>query len=165
MTPSAIMTLIITLTARAWDVPIRVMRAEGRAVRWVQARQVAMLLIRTITHVSQERIGQALDRDRTTVIHGIDYITSLAANDPVLRAKIEAIRAEVHAAMDAAGNAPAPDAPAIPSAVCPWANRNMVRQVVSLRGRGMMPGTIATRMGVNVGIVNAVLRETEGAGA
>lgn len=46
------------------------------------ARQVAMYLARTLTDLSLPEIGAALERDHTTVMHGIEATRERLARDP-----------------------------------------------------------------------------------
>ena len=69
---------------------------EGRVTTHVVShlRQDLMWLLRDLTSLSHEKIGDMLDgRDPTTIMNGVDRVTARMASDPQYRARIERARA------------------------------------------------------------------------
>ena len=61
------------------------------------ARQIAMYLCKTLTTMNFSMIARALgNRDRTTVMYGVDKIMASLKNDSVLKADIEAITKDIN---------------------------------------------------------------------
>lgn len=60
-------------------------------------RQIAMYLCKTLTNLNFVMIAKAMgDRDRTTVMYGVDKIMEMAKSDPILKADIEAISKDIN---------------------------------------------------------------------
>lgn len=59
-----------------------------KTVNVVRPRQVVMYLARRLTLKSLPTIGDAMDRDHTTILHGFQLITKLRATDEKLDADI-----------------------------------------------------------------------------
>lgn len=60
-------------------------------------RQIAMYLCKTLTNLNFVMIGKALgNRDRTTVMYGVDKIMEIIKNDYTLKADIEAISKDIN---------------------------------------------------------------------
>lgn len=71
---------VLTATAEYFDVTIEDLRSKSRSRTLVNARQIAMYLLRELTEMSLPRIGQELgDRDHTTVMYADRKIRSLMA--------------------------------------------------------------------------------------
>ena len=61
------------------------------------ARQIAMYLCKTLTTMNFSMIARALgNRDRTTVMYGVDKIMATLKNDSALKADIEAITKDIN---------------------------------------------------------------------
>ena len=61
------------------------------------ARQIAMYLCKTLTTMNFSMIARALgNRDRTTVMYGVDKIMASLKNDSALKADIEAITKDIN---------------------------------------------------------------------
>ncbi|MBQ7975174.1 MAG: chromosomal replication initiator protein DnaA [Clostridia bacterium] len=60
-------------------------------------RQIAMYLCKTLTNLNFVMIAKAMgDRDRTTVMYGVDKIMEMVKTDPMLKADIEAITKDIN---------------------------------------------------------------------
>jgi chromosomal replication initiator protein len=84
--------------ARIRDVVARhygISRAEilggCRCVDFVQARHVAMYLCVRLGGLSLTMTGRVLNRDHTTVLHGVKRITRLSAESAVLAAEVKTL--------------------------------------------------------------------------
>jgi hypothetical protein len=79
---------ILRLVSEVWGVDLEALRGPRRTRKEVQARQVAMFLLRRYTGLSLVGIGTLLGgRDHTTVIHAVRKIEA----DPRLLAAAEAL--------------------------------------------------------------------------
>lgn len=71
---------ILSATAEYFDVTLEDLRSKSRSRTLVNARQIAMYLLRELTDMSLPRIGQELgDRDHTTVMYADRKIRNLMA--------------------------------------------------------------------------------------
>ncbi|MGV3103524.1 chromosomal replication initiator protein DnaA [Rothia sp. 32237D007AR] len=71
---------VLQATAEYFDVTIEDLRSKSRSRTLVNARQIAMYLLRELTDMSLPRIGQELgDRDHTTVMYADRKIRNLMA--------------------------------------------------------------------------------------
>ncbi|UQE75076.1 chromosomal replication initiator protein DnaA [Gordonia sp. PP30] len=68
---------IITITADYFDISIDDLRGPSKVRPVVRARQISMYLCRELTDLSLPRIGEAFDRDHTTVMHAERRIKEL----------------------------------------------------------------------------------------
>ncbi len=60
-------------------------------------RQIAMYLCKTLTNLNFVMIAKAMgDRDRTTVMYGVDKIMEMIKVDPILKADIDAISKDIN---------------------------------------------------------------------
>jgi chromosomal replication initiator protein len=68
------------------------LKAKNRTKTIAFPRQVAMYLARQLTHASLAEIGRAFGgKDHTTVLHAVDKIQGLLAEDPKLRKTIDTL--------------------------------------------------------------------------
>lgn len=126
---------------------------EGRVTTHVVShlRQDLMWLLRDLTSLSHEKIGDMLDgRDPTTIMGGVERVTARMAADPQYRVRIERARAFIldSARLDqewAAAGAPEDGA------------LQLARRLLAADGLGADVGTLATAMLA----VGAVLRSEE----
>jgi len=88
---------ILVAVARHYSVDEAELLGRSRRKEVAQARQMVMYLAREETNASLPKIGQALGgRDHTTVIHGIDKITSRIETDNALRRDAITIREHLY---------------------------------------------------------------------
>jgi chromosomal replication initiator protein len=99
---------IVTLVASAYGLDSERLRARTRERRVARPRQVAMFLCRRYTDASLARIGDALGRDHTSVLHAIRAVEQRIAERPQLRYELEAIARRISApeARSASGSSP-----------------------------------------------------------
>ena len=76
--------------------PRRSGQSRGRDV--VNARQIAMYLIRRMTNLSLNDIGKAFgDRDHTTVLHSLDKVEKQMRSDPAFAETVKEITTNINA--------------------------------------------------------------------
>lgn len=84
---------ILKAVAEHYGLKLEEIRGAGRRKEVVIPRQVAMYLIREMTHASLPEIGQFFDgRDHTTVLYAIQKIQESLDTDPGLQQVIKAIK-------------------------------------------------------------------------
>jgi chromosomal replication initiator protein len=85
-------TQIIETVANYYTVTLDQLQSKDRTANLVQARQVAMYLLRAFGGMSLKEIGAYFGgKDHSTVIHAIDKITNLKKQDPTLSQDIQKI--------------------------------------------------------------------------
>ena len=78
--------------ADAFHVEVEELKSKSRSKSLVTPRQIAMFLIRTLTHRSLPDIGRAFGgRDHTTVIHACDKVKGLLEHNAAFRKQVEQI--------------------------------------------------------------------------
>ena len=83
---------IITEVARAFEVPADEIPSIRRTAPLSTARQVAMYVIREVTSMSYEAIGNEFSgRDHTTVIYAVQQVQARMKTQPTFRATVEDI--------------------------------------------------------------------------
>ncbi|MCS7057304.1 MAG: chromosomal replication initiator protein DnaA [Meiothermus sp.] len=84
---------ILRAVAEYYGLRAEEIRGMGRRKEVVIPRQVAMYLIRELTHASLPEIGQFFDgRDHTTVLYAIQKIQESSESDPSLQQALKSIR-------------------------------------------------------------------------
>ncbi|MBW6399532.1 hypothetical protein KPL78_19050 [Roseomonas sp. HJA6] len=86
---------VLSLVAAEWDVDADLILSERRAAWIVEPRQVAMWIAAKHLRHSLPRIGSALRRDHTTVLHGIGVVSARLARDPDFAARVARVSAAV----------------------------------------------------------------------
>jgi len=86
---------IVKAVSAAYEVRTAELYGPLRTARLVRPRQVAMYLIRRQTKLSLPQIGMILNRDHTTVIHGIKRVTDLLETEAEFREFIEEMTAKL----------------------------------------------------------------------
>jgi len=82
--------------ARSWGVTVDALNSKRRTKEITLPRQVAMYLIRELLALPLVDIGRAFGgRDHSTVIHSLQKVEELLVEDPALRARVDALRAEL----------------------------------------------------------------------
>jgi chromosomal replication initiator protein len=86
-------------TAEAFGLSLVAMLSASRRRRVARPRMVAMFLSRQMTGAaSLPRIGQQFGKDHTTVLHAIQRVPQLMAEDPAFAAKVATARAAIEIA-------------------------------------------------------------------
>ncbi|MGH9165941.1 MAG: helix-turn-helix domain-containing protein [Acidimicrobiales bacterium] len=81
---------IIAAVAAAFGIAPEQLLATGRTRHVVDARQVAMYVLREVRGLSYPAIGAAVGgRDHTTVMHGVERVRARMAEQPALRRGVE----------------------------------------------------------------------------
>jgi len=88
--------MVMAETADPFHMSLDELRGPGRSANVALARQIAMYLCRDLTDLSLPKIGQAFERDHTTVIHAYRKIRDLIAKDRGVFSTISEITNKVH---------------------------------------------------------------------
>ncbi len=92
--------LIISQVSKFYSVDEDLLRGPLKNKGTAEARQVAMYLIRQMTHISFPDIGREFDRDHSTVMHSIRKIeTALKNGNSVLQDNIRDITANINSSL------------------------------------------------------------------
>ena len=92
--------LIISQVCKFYSVDESVLRGTLKNKGTVEARQVAIYLIRKLTNLSTPDIGKELNKDHSTVIHSINKITdALNSGDENLKNHIRDITANINSCL------------------------------------------------------------------
>jgi chromosomal replication initiator protein len=83
---------ILTAVARYFGIKADDLKGKARHKQIVGPRQVAMYLLREDGHLSTPEVGRLLNRDHTTVLHGLKQIANDIARDGPSRAAVRGIR-------------------------------------------------------------------------
>lgn len=75
---------ILEMVAQYYDLNIDDLLSDSRTRHLVGARQMAMYLLRQRTELSLPKIGSLMQRDHTTVVHGIDQVKKKLGLYPAL---------------------------------------------------------------------------------
>lgn len=84
---------LVSVTAAEFDVTAPAILGPRRGPEFALARHVVMFLASTRTKHSLAVIGRCLNRDHTTVLHGIRRIAELVKADPAFAARLERVAA------------------------------------------------------------------------
>lgn len=88
--------LIISQVAAYYNISESVIRGTSRNKNTIEARQVSMYLIRSITHISLDEIAQEFGKDHTTVMYSVDKIKSNLAGSPHLQTVIQELTTNIN---------------------------------------------------------------------
>jgi chromosomal replication initiator protein len=83
---------ILTAVARYFGIKADDLKGKARHKQIVGPRQVAMYLLREDGHLSTPEVGRILNRDHTTVLHGMKQIANDIARDGPSRAAVRGVR-------------------------------------------------------------------------
>jgi chromosomal replication initiator protein len=83
---------ILTAVARYFGVKIDDIKSKARHKQIVVPRHIAMYLLREDAHLSTPEVGRLLNRDHTTVLHGMKQVASDIARDGPSRASVRGVR-------------------------------------------------------------------------
>lgn len=83
---------IIEVTAQKSGLLVEDLLGKKRSEPISQARQIAMYLCRELTGYSLPQIGDAFQRNHSTVVHACNKVIADMNDDPMFRARIEKIR-------------------------------------------------------------------------
>ena len=87
---------IITEVARFFGYDEAVIRGAGRSRQVVNARNIAMYLIRNITGLSTIEIGKIFNRDHSTAVHSLDQVEAKLESDPSFSKTIKDITLNIN---------------------------------------------------------------------
>jgi chromosomal replication initiator protein len=83
---------VLTAVSRFYDVKIDDLKGKARHKHVVVPRHLAMYLLREDAHLSTPEIGRLLNRDHTTVLHGLKQVAEDIARDGQCRAAVRSVR-------------------------------------------------------------------------
>ena len=87
---------ILEAVAKEFNITVSELKGPRRTRRISVPRQVAMFLMREMAQLSFPQIGEFLGgRDHTTVMHGVTKVEKNLQADPIIRDKLERIRARL----------------------------------------------------------------------
>ena len=90
--------LILKAVADFYHISLEDLTGTKRLQRIVVPRHVAMYLLREDGQLSLPQIGQTLNRDHTTALHGVERIANQIETDETLRREVTAIRERLYRA-------------------------------------------------------------------
>lgn len=93
---SAILDMIIEICAKAFYLPEATLTHKTREGNAPAARQTIFWLARKYTKMSLKPIGQRLNRDHSTVVHGVDKINDLLDTNDKHSVTIRYAESELH---------------------------------------------------------------------
>jgi chromosomal replication initiator protein len=85
-------TAILTAVARYFGVKTDDLKGKARNKQIVVPRHIAMYLLREDAHLSTPECGRLLNRDHTTVLHGMKQVAEDIARDGPSRAAVRGVR-------------------------------------------------------------------------
>ena len=89
--------VIIRYICKHYTLDEDVLRGQSRGREIVNARQIAMYLIRRMTNLSLVDIGKEFsDRDHTTVLHSLDKVEKQMRSDPAFAEEVKAITSNIN---------------------------------------------------------------------
>ena len=92
--------LIINQVCKFYSIDESALRGTQRSKGTVEARQVAIYLIRELTNLSTTDIGEEFNKDHTTMLYSIDKVkAALAAGDEQLKNHIRDITANINSSL------------------------------------------------------------------
>lgn len=87
---------IIAEVARFFGYDEAVIRGTGRSRQIVNARNIAIYLIRNITGLSTIEIGKIFNRDHSTAVHSLDQVSAKLQSDPLFSQTIKDITLNIN---------------------------------------------------------------------
>lgn len=89
---------ILSYVSRYYQLEESVVTGQQRVRAAVEARQIAMYLIRVMTNLSQDNIGQLFDnRDHSTVIHSIKQVEQKMKKNPAFAEMVKELKTNITA--------------------------------------------------------------------
>ena len=83
---------VLTAVSRYYGVKLDDLKSKARHKQIVIPRQIAMYLLHEDARLSTPEIGRLLNRDHTTVLHGLKQVTTDIARDGPARAAVRGVR-------------------------------------------------------------------------
>ncbi len=88
---SALCNYLRALVKKSMDLSVDEIKGSSRVKELVLPRHIAMYLCKTLTDMNFATIAKVFERDRTTVIHGVDRIMKNIQSDSNLKAEVDFI--------------------------------------------------------------------------
>jgi chromosomal replication initiator protein len=87
---------VVALVARHFEISLDELASPSRKREIVQARQVAMYLLRNELELSYANAGALFGgRDHATVMHSVEKIEGLLQSDDTMQSAVESLRAQI----------------------------------------------------------------------
>ncbi|MBL4838136.1 MAG: hypothetical protein JKY34_11220 [Kordiimonadaceae bacterium] len=86
---------IIELVSAQCSLELSVLLSDTRTQRVSQVRWVAMYLLNHLLHMSSTEIGTALNRDHTTILHGLKRVRDQRTADPIYAERLDGVAREI----------------------------------------------------------------------
>jgi chromosomal replication initiator protein len=90
---------VLTAVTRYYGVKLDDLKSKARHKQIVVPRHIAMYLLHEDAHLSTPEIGRLLNRDHTTVLHGLRLVATDIARDGASRAAVRGVREVLAAGM------------------------------------------------------------------
>jgi chromosomal replication initiator protein len=90
---------VLTAVTRYYGVKLDDLKSKARYKQIVVPRHIAMYLLHEDAHLSTPEIGRLLNRDHTTVLHGLKLVATDIARDGASRAAVRGVREVLAAGM------------------------------------------------------------------
>ena len=86
---------IITIVSKRLNIPVEDIRAKRRTANVVNARHICIYMIRQMTDVSFNTLGEIFDRDHATIMAAFRKVDSSMATDPEFSAFVNGMMDEI----------------------------------------------------------------------
>ncbi len=87
---------IITIVCNHLNVNVDHVKSKTRVKEYVYARHVTFYFLRKFTKLSLKTIGDMLNRDHTTVIHGLENLSDIMDTEQDVRLEVELLERRIH---------------------------------------------------------------------
>ncbi len=86
---------IIKAVSKYFEISYEDIVGTDRSQKMVEARKIAMYMVRDMTHLSFPKMGEVFNKNHSTVMHSIDSLEEQLKDDAVLREKIQDVKNSV----------------------------------------------------------------------
>ncbi len=86
---------IITLVSKRLNIPVEDIRSKNRTAKFVNARHICIYMIRQLSDVSFNTLGEIFERDHATIIAAFRKVDSAMASDPEFAAFVNGMMEEI----------------------------------------------------------------------
>ena len=86
---------IITLVSKRLSIPVGDIRSKQRTANVVNARHVSIYMIRQLTDVTFNTIGEIFGRDHSTIMAAFRRVESMMTTDPEFAALVNGMMEEI----------------------------------------------------------------------
>ena len=86
---------IITLVSKRLNIPVEDIRSKNRTAKFVNARHICIYMIRQLSDVSFNTLGEIFERDHATIMAAFRKVDSAMASDPEFAAFVNGMMEEI----------------------------------------------------------------------